>query len=215
MQKQVLIIGAVFLVIIIGGIFLLLSQTETKSRLGELGYDTTPTQWSQSGDDKIEETSSGTIVTNETAGFSFKVPDGWSLETQSFGEAEFTFEFLSPDAIRREGNPPLTKGCGIGLTTFSREDLWEFWNNDVLIIQQYPEDAREGERVIEVDGKFALWTALNAHDPAAIEIFGEIIRVNVPISNNGVIEFGTTMMMDHQSDCKAEFDTFISSFSID
>jgi len=210
-MSKTIVIGVVVLLVVAGGIFLYLLQTSSP----ENGYSTTPTQWSQAGDYKIEETPTGTVVTNEKAGFSFKVPEGWRVETQYFGEEEFTLEFLSPDAIRREGNPPLAKGCGMGLTTFSREDLWESWNNDVLIIQQYPEEAREGEKVIEVDGKFALWNALNAHDLAAIEIFGEIIRVNVPISNNGVIEFGATIMSDHQSDCKAEFDTFISSFSID
>ena len=222
MKKQVLIIGAVLLVVIVGGIFVLGKQVETKSDLGgsdqtktksDLG-STTPTQWSQEGDYKIEETSAGTVVINERAGFSFKVPEGWELETQYFGEEEFTLEFLSPDAVRREGNPPLTKGCGMGLTTFFREDLWDSWNNDILRVQQYPEEAREGEKVIKVGGKLALWTALNAHDPAAIEIFGEIIQVHIPIDNNGVIEFGTTIMLDRQLDCKAEFDTFVSSFSI-
>jgi hypothetical protein len=156
-----------------------------------------------------------TVVTNQKAGFSFKVPEGWNTKTQYFGEEEFTLEFFSPDAVKREGNPPLNKGCGIGLTTFFREDLWESWNNDVLRVQQNPGGGREGEKIIEVDGKSALWNALNAHDPDAIEILGEIIRVNIPISNNGVIEFGITMMPDRQSNCKAEFNTFLSSFSID
>jgi len=51
MQKHVVIIG-VALLVIVGGIFLLLNQTETKSRLGEPEYSTTPTQWSQAGDYK-------------------------------------------------------------------------------------------------------------------------------------------------------------------
>ena len=210
MNKKVVIVGGVFVIIVVGGLYLLGASVPS-----EEGYATAPTEWSQEGDYRIEETPNGITITNEKAGFSFKVPAGWSSENQFFGEKEFTLEFLSSDAVRREGNPPLAKGCGIGLTTFAREDLWESWNSDVLIIQQYPEEAREGERVIEVGQKLALWDAINAHDPAAIEIFGEIIRVNVPISNNGVIEFGITMMPDRQSGCKAEFDAFISSFSID
>lgn len=221
MNKKLIIGGVVLLLVIGGGAFLLLAQTKTKPGLGDSGFDTVPTQWSQAGDyviqqipDPADSTIVRTVVLNEKAGFSFKVPEGWRAETQYFGEEEFTLEFLSPDAVRREGNPPLNKGCGIGLTTFFREDLWESWNSDVLRVQQNPERGREGEKIIEVGGRFAFWDALNAHDPAAIEIFGEIIRVNIPISNNGVVELGITMMPDRQSDCKAEFDTFLSSFSI-
>ena len=99
------------MVIVIGGLFLLGMQVETKpvETKSDLG-SASSTQWSQEGDYIIEETVDGTLVTNEKAGFSFKVPKGWSLETQSFGEEEFTFEFLSPDAVRREGNPPISKG---------------------------------------------------------------------------------------------------------
>ncbi|MDO8474010.1 MAG: hypothetical protein Q7S62_00425 [bacterium] len=216
MNKKLIIAGVVLLLIIGGGLFLLLGGTATKSRLGESGSDTIPTQWSQAGDYEIKEVAGQqTVVTNSKAGFSFKVPEGWSAGTQYFSEEEFTLEFLSPDAVKREGNPPLNKGCGIGLTTFFREDLWESWNNDVLRVQQNPGGGREGEKIIKVGGKSALWDALNAHDLAAIEILGEIIRVNVPISNNGVIELGITMMPDRQSNCKAEFNTFLSSFSID
>ena len=215
MQKQVLIIGAVFLVIIIGGIFLLLSQTETRSRLGEPKYSTTPTQWSQEGDYRIEETSEGIVVTNEKAGFSFKVPDGWSLETQSFGENDFNIELFSPDAIKKEGNPPISKGCGIGLNTLFQEDEWFFWKGQILEYKETPDLLPEDEEIINIGGKFALKTSKNTDDPVAIEVFGEIIQIHIPINNNGIIEFGITMMTERKSDCKAEFDTFISSFSID
>ena len=74
MKKRILSIGVVVLV-------MLGMQVETKPSLG----GTTQTQWSQEGDYIIEETAQGIVVTNEKAGFSFKVPKGWSLETQSFG----------------------------------------------------------------------------------------------------------------------------------
>lgn len=214
MNKKLVIGGIVLLLVVGGGSFLLFGGQSAKPEKSS-EPDTVPTQWSQAGDYEIKETpGQQTVVTNAKAGFSFKVPLGWRVETQYFSDEEFTLEFLSSDAIRREGNPPLSKGCGIGLTTFFREDLWESWNSDVLRIQQNPESARVGEKIIEVGGKSALWNALNAHDPAAIAILGEIIRVNIPISNSGIIEFGMTMMLNNQSDCKAEFNTLLSSFLI-
>lgn len=207
MNKTIVAAGAVLL-IVVGGAFLYLLGVSSP----EEEYSTTPTQWSQAGDYKIEETPEGTIVTNEKAGFSFVVPEGWGIEAQSFGEEDFSIELLSPDAVRRDGNPPLSRGCGIGLNTLFQEDEWFFWNNLVVGYQESPEDIPRGEEVIDINGTLALKSALNSDDPAAIEKLGEIIQVHVSISNNGVIEFGTTMMPNRQSNCKAEFDTFISSF---
>ena len=122
MRKQVLIIGGIFLVIVIGGIFLLLNQTETKLGLGEPEYSTTPTQWSQEGDYRIEETPEGTVITNEKAGFSFKVPDGWSVEGEEGEiEQEYILTILSPDTIFNKdefGNDTaLLGGCVMSLET--------------------------------------------------------------------------------------------------
>src|SRR3989338_11644201 len=129
MNQKLVIGGVVLLLVIGGGLFLLLGGiAEPKPGLGESGSDTIPTQWSQAGDYNIEETSEGTIVTNSKAGFSFKVPVGWSVETQSFDGEEFILEFLSSDAVKQEGNPPLVKGCGIGLNVFYQELDWAYYN---------------------------------------------------------------------------------------
>src|SRR3989338_9866830 len=75
MNKKLVIGGVVLLLVVGGGLFLLLGSEPKKPE--ELGSDTIPTQWSQAGDYKIEETAEGTVVTNSKAGFSFKVPEGW------------------------------------------------------------------------------------------------------------------------------------------
>lgn len=54
MDKKFLIGGVVLLLIIVGGAFLLLGQSQTKPGLGYSEPDTVPTQWSQAGDYEIK-----------------------------------------------------------------------------------------------------------------------------------------------------------------
>ncbi|MCH7828883.1 hypothetical protein IH982_03440 [Patescibacteria group bacterium] len=219
MQKQVLIIGAILLVIVIGGIFLLVNQTETKSRLGEPEYSTTPTQWSQAEDYKIEETPTGTVVANEKAGFSFKVPEGWSVEgEEGITVGEYALVILSSEAEFEEdqyGNKTtFLRGCAISLETLYQKDEVVSVKNLIDTYNEKPEAKPEDESIIIVDNQSALRAIFVPEDLEILEKIGEFIQIRVPISEETLIGFGIRMKPEYRSDCIAEFDSFISSFSI-
>ena len=216
MNKKLVIGGVVLLLVIGGGLFLLFGQTKTKFDLGESGSDTIPTQWSQAGDYKIEETAGGTVVTNSKAGFSFKVPQNWKIKgEEGISADEYFLSILSPDAQINEVNKRLLQGCGIGLNTFFQEDQWFFWNNLVIGYQDKPDRVPPKDKVIRVGSQSAIKTTLIAETDEIREKIGDNIQIHVPVANNEVIEFGMTIMPKHEGDCLAKFDTFLSGFLID
>ena len=202
-----MIILGVVVVLIIGGIFLFSDETQ------EWEFSTTPTEWSQEGDYQINETNEGTIVTNQKAGFSFKVPDGWSIKSETYDEIEYFINLLNPSAKIGGPTESLLDGCGIGLSTLYQRDKVFFVENSILANQNIL-DAIDNDEAIEVSGYSALKTTIISEDPIVLEKFGSIIQVRIPFSEEGLIEVGTTMMPGFESICTEDFNDFLANFSI-
>jgi len=219
MQKQVLIIGAVVLVIVIGGIFLSL----TKSSLPEDEYSTTPTQWSQAGDYKIEETPTGTVVTNETAGFSFKVPAGWSVEGESGElEQEYILSILSPDATFEKdelgNNVGILGGCILNIETEYQKDTVTALKTRISSVKENPgryERDTSREEVVEISEKIALKTSLTPPpDSEYYKQFGESVRIELPLEEESIVRFGIRFLRNDKEKCLEQFEEFLNNFEV-
>lgn len=217
MNKKIIISLIIVLVIIVGGIFLWMNQG--KEEIEEDDYISTPTEWSQEGDYIIQKTAEGIIVTNEKAGFSFKVPEGWKIEgEEGIVLGEYLLNMFSPDTEFREdklGNKvALLKGCGISFNNFYQEDEVFYFNNLITHYNKNPEDVPENKEVIVVSNYLALKTSMISTDIRVLEKLGKIIQIRIPFSEKGLIEFGISIMPEHQTNCDLEFNEFISSFLI-
>ena len=206
----------VFLLISLGGVFFFSDKLGLSD---ETDYDSTPTQWSQEKDYIIEETNEGTIVTNKTAGFSFKVPNGWTVEgKKGIRTGEYWIDILSPETeFKRDefGNTiRLLKGCGIRLNTLYDMDEEERLKNAVTAYTMNPELMSDREELIHISGYSSLKNLFITPEDGGFKTFGEIIQIHIPILKGGLIEFGTTMMPGFQAQCKKEFDDFLSGFII-
>jgi hypothetical protein len=199
MNKIILIGGAVVLVVIVGGIFLL-----PKLSLEPNESTTTPTQWSQEGDYRIEETAQGTIVTNEKAGFSFKVPAGWRVEGGSFGEI-YSLDLISPNAIIQNG-VSLESGCIGSVETQSNKDfvanvskLIEMKSNNPIL---YPD-----KTVIMLDDQIALKTIISDEG----EVYSEFASIEVPLTEEGLLAISFTERSVSKGLCTQSFDSILTS----
>ncbi|GEM_PF-4988738 len=215
MNKKLVIGGVVLLLVIGGGAFLLFSGTETKLGLGESGSDTIPTQWSQAGDYEIKEVAGQqTVVTNSKAGFSFKVPEGWELKGQEYGVQQYFLNLLSSDSQLNEENKLLTQGCGMSLETLYQEQEHTLVQNSIARYSQDPQKLPDNEQVLTISNYSALKTLSIPVDEKVLQIYGEAIQIQIPFSQDGLIEFGIRMMRDSRAKCTKEFDKFIADFFI-
>ena len=208
MSKKLIIFVIVVILLTIGGIILFSDETQ------EWEFSITPTEWSQEVDYQINETDEGIIVTNQKAGFSFKVPDGWSVQGETYNDDEYFVNLLNPSAKIGGSTESLLDGCGIGLSTLYQKDEVFFVENLILANQNIL-DALDDDEAIEISGYSALKTTLISEDPAVLEKFGAMIQVRIPFSKEGLIELGITMMPGFQSICTEDFNNFLLNFSID
>ena len=201
MNKKLVIGGIVLLLIVGGGAFLLLSGRETKPGLGELQSDTIPTKWSQAGDYKIEETPAGTIVTNSKAGFSFKVPENWSIRgeqgvtTQSYG-----LILSSPDVEIKESK--LSMGCSVVLETIHQEDRVLSVSAIIKGLKERP-DIFPDKTLVEIDNQEGTKTLLTTS-------LDEFIQVELPIDDETLLDFELHTLVKNQGDCLKNFEEFLS-----
>lgn len=204
MNKQILI-GGVVLLVVIGGIFLYLAKPSSP----EDGYSTTPTQWSQAGDYKIEETPEGTVVTNEPAGFSFRIPSGWSVEGDE--STPHIVNALSPD-IEFDENKSIIGGCGIFTAILYQEDEFDYLNRLIQRVSSRSaesQDSQDNEEVIEITGHQALKTSVFAADSQQL-VRG--ILIEIPFGENGIANIETNFLPSH-TECLEKFDGVLATIS--
>lgn len=224
MAKKLIIGGVVLLLVIGGGAFLLLSQTATKSDLGTPGSDTIPTQWSQAGDYEIKEVAGQqTVVTNSKAGFSFKVPEGWTREDRE-GEiaGEYVFNILSPDAAFQKDESSneiaILGGCVISFETEYQRDTVAALNARIASVRENPsryERDTSREEVVEINGNIALKTSLTPPlDSEYYKRFGESIRIELFSGEESVVRFGIRFLGQDKENCLDRFEEFLSNFEI-
>ncbi|MBI2123918.1 MAG: hypothetical protein HYU04_01630 [Candidatus Wildermuthbacteria bacterium] len=217
MQKGFVIGILIILLIVVGGIFLLLGQTEPKSDLGESESDTVPTQWSQAGDYEIKETpGQQTVVTNSKAGFSFKVPEGWRVNGEKYGIEEYILNLLSLDAQLNE-RKSLTKGCGISFGTLYQKDEVANTKASIVFLQDNGGEVNSGETIqtiIKISGHFGVKIINTTDDQRFLETFGRITQVKIPVDDATLIVIGFSIMPVAEKDCTAKFDTLLSNLVI-
>ncbi len=189
--------------------FLLVNQT--KSDLEESEYSTTPTQWSQAGDYKIEETPEGTIVTNSKAGFSFKIPKGWRVEEKEVDD-EFWLSLLSPD-VKFDENGIFAGGCGINVEVINQEIEVANTKTTIQLIKESPEKLKN-KTIIAINNH----EALQVQDiPASVEILekiGERVRIYIPIDGTRSINFTTQFLPSYKDKCHQYFQDFLDQVLI-
>jgi len=219
MNKPILIAGVVLLVILGGGLFLYLLGANSP----EEGYGTTPTQWSQEGDYRIKETPEGTVVSNEKAGFSFTVPEGWEVEGQSGdSEQEYLLSILSPDTTFEKNesgnNTGILGGCILNIETEYQKDTVVALNTRISSVKENPsryERDTSREEVIEINSKVALKTFLTPPlDSDYYKQFGESVRVELPLDEESVVRFGIRFLNNDQERCLEQFGEFLNNFEI-
>jgi len=219
MNEKLIIGGIVLLLVIGGGLFLLLGGTKTItiSNPEESGSNTTPTQWSQADDYKIEETAEGTVVTNQKAGFSFKVPEGWEREDR-VGEVpgEYVFSMLSPDAAFQKdefgSEVAILGGCVLNFETEYQKSTIESVLIDIASIERSPSDT---QKILEIDGYTALQTNFFPPPSNYLETFGETMTTVVPLRDELVIRFATRYLPKDKTECTQIFSEFASNISIE
>ncbi|OHA64776.1 MAG: hypothetical protein A3D64_02865 [Candidatus Wildermuthbacteria bacterium RIFCSPHIGHO2_02_FULL_49_9] len=219
MNKTILIGVGVLLVVVVGGIFLYLLGASSP----EEEHITTPTQWSQEGDYKIEETPQGTLVTNTAAGFSFKVPERWRLEGQRGElEGEYVLDILSADTTFEQSedgtNIAILGGCILSLETEYQEDTVTTLSARMASVRENPDRYTRDtskEDVIVVNGKAALQTSLMPPpDSDYYKQFGESVRIELPMDMEGVVRFGIRFLEKDKENCLKQFEEFLNNFSI-
>ena len=201
MNKKVVIAGAVLVIFVVGILYMLGASVPSP----EEGYSTTPTQWSQEGDYRIEETSEGTVVTNEKAGFSFKVPKGWSLEGGSFGEM-YSLDLISPNAVIQNG-VFLENGCISSVETQSNKDFVTNVNQLIGIslnsVNAYPD-----KTVINLDNQVALKTTVINEG----KIYSEVVSIEAPLTAEELLAISFTERSLSKGLCTESFDSILASF---
>lgn len=203
-MNKTIVIGGVAVIIVIGGFLLYLGGTSPEEE-----YSTTPTQWSQAGDYKIEETAEGTLVTNEKAGFSFMVPEGWDREESSFGD-QYSITFIDPDAKLRSG-VFLEEGCSMGIETrYSRDFVMAA--QDVLEQLLKDPDFGFGEReVVSINSRQGTKETLVDQGM----VYFENSSIEVPLRENILLVLDFTERTPLGGICKSSFDSILASFVID
>jgi hypothetical protein len=192
-----------------------LGGAEPKSDLGESGSDTIPTQWSQAGDYEIKETpGQQTVVTNSKAGFSFKVPEGWSVKDENLGE-EYSLNLLHPNAKLDQDNF-LVDGCFINIETVSQQD--QVININALIddLVKNP-NSRPDQEMIRVGERYALQTSLissvSSDNPEIMKKIRDIIQVEIPLNQEIVVNFNLILKKSFMDQCVVTLSRLLSGGS--
>lgn len=208
MNKKI-VVGVALLFVVGGGIFLLQQQGSDS--------EIKPTQWSQAGDYKITETPDGTIIENQRAGFSFRVPTGWNQEHRK-GEAteEYVFNMLSPDAAFQKDESgkdlAILGGCAISLETEYQKSTVESLR---IIMASLERNPVESQQEIDIDNRPALQTNFFPPPSKYLETFGETITIEMPLTDELVLRFGTRYLPKDKNQCVQTLNEFIENISIE
>lgn len=207
--------------IIIGGIIATLLFTLAGVFLfsDKIGFNSIQTKWSQEKDYLITEANQDIVITNKSAGFSFKVPENWETESDIYDDS-FAFDLIAPNTeIKYDeyGNQlGLLKGCGISVSTITQEDEVGNTKAGIAIASSNPElsiSSKLKDEVIEVNNYPALKTTTNP-SPEVFQKLGKFIFVKIPISNTTLIDIGMRIMPDSEIECLQTFNQFLINFSI-
>lgn len=218
MAKKLAIVGVVLLLLIGGGIFLLASQKQKQS-----GYVGKPTQWSQAGDYQIKEVNGQTVVSNKKAGFSFKVPAGWSTkDRKGMTSDEYLLSMESRDSQFQKdqnGNDiALRQGCVVSLETEYQKDTVDSILIQIEAIKESLNkvpNKKDNREIIAVGHFTGLKTSfLPPKDSKYYKTFGSSITVEVPPNKIVVMRFIGLIAPGNEINCEKTFDDFTKNITI-
>ncbi|MDD2274566.1 MAG: hypothetical protein PHG37_02020 [Candidatus Pacebacteria bacterium] len=151
------------------------------------------------------------LVENEEAGLKFVIPQDWEVTNDLLA----SFSMRTKDFIPFKDNPSSAsvpkKGCWIGATVrYEKEgsDNDYYFSSNKYYIDN-PEDLRDGQEIIEVDGINALKEGLVVGE----ENPGKVVLIWIPI-NDKVYLFESDLFGEDQEECKTHFDNFLNTVSI-
>jgi len=151
------------------------------------------------------------LVENEEAGLKFVIPQNWDVTNDLLAG----FSMRTKDFVPFKDNPSSAsvpkKGCWIGATVrYEKEgsDNDYYFSSNKYYIDN-PEDLRDGQEIIEVDGINALKEDLVVGE----ENPGKVVLIWIPI-NDKVYLFESDLFGEDQEECKAHFDNFLNTVSI-
>jgi len=144
-------------------------------------------------------------VTNQKAGFSFKVPDGWSIDGND-SAGQFWLTLLSPDAVFSE-NDFFINGCRINVAFASHSDFIAVDN-----IRAYMVDGFENQEIIVISNYNALKTTNVPNDIKISEKTGATIKIEIPVNQKDFVTIFTHYFSEEI--CSNRFQEFLLSFSI-
>lgn len=212
MQKK-LIIGIVAVLFVVGGIFLWQQQKKQYS-----AEPITPTKWSQAGDYKITETPEGTLVENQKAGFSFKVPEGWATENRAGSLlGEYVFNMRSPSA-KFEGDESgneeafIRGGCVISLETEYQKSTVDSLKIMMSQLQEVPKDS---QRIVQIATYPSLQTNFFPPPSKYLDQFGNTITIETPVGGERVVRFGIRYLPKDEIECRSSWDRFINTLTLE
>ncbi|TSC56957.1 MAG: hypothetical protein Greene071421_467 [Parcubacteria group bacterium Greene0714_21] len=206
MNKKLVIVGVVLLIALGGGIFLWQKNQKEK----ENQYNATPTTWSQAGEYKITESPDGTLVQNQKAGFSFKVPEGWKIKDESDG-VDYSLNLLSPE-VKFDPDNFLLEGCFMSIETiFDKASV----SNVRASIQYANKDL--SEKIVQIGPYQALQRTISpsvvSTDPEVLKKVRDVVQVELPINEEILVSFILNTKKDYTERCLTFLNQTLSQIS--
>lgn len=158
----------------------------------------------------IVERPEGKFVENKKAGLSVKVPEGWETRKMEIREGSVLTYALDIEG-RKEGEfvaPPLTKGCGIEISTVYREMNFAEIEEEAKAIHWGLQTKSEEFEEITVGNYRALQNTFDS------EILGPVVTIYIP-KGGKLYDFSLYFAVDEKKRCIQEFDKFLETISVE
>ncbi|MEA3453051.1 MAG: hypothetical protein U9Q96_01810 [Patescibacteria group bacterium] len=156
---------------------------------------------------EIIETEDGMMVKNESAGISFKVPDGWIIDKQEIGIDEWIINTSSPEAkIDKSGL--LVEGCGISSWIEYDKISADIVRKRIKDPERFSAGISGGYKFIKIDGYSALRILIEHPE------WGKLVAIQIPIEDK-IYTFDTRFLPDETGECTQMFEEFLGGILIE
>ncbi len=189
-----------FLFIIAGGIFLWPEASkEVRDSLPAVSFES-------SENFVFNETPEGIIVENQSAGISFKVPEGWAVNKEEIITDQWIVNVESPD-IEADEYGFLKKGCGISSWIEYDKIMADAVRYRMEDPERHSGEVSGGYEALEVSGHPALKMILENPE------WGQSVAIKIPIEDK-IYMFDTMFLPEEMERCSKAFEQFLQEISI-